>query len=684
MNNFGSMSLYIDNKNTKSKPISIPKRKPAIWMPDKRFDRCFKCNVQFGMLLRKHHCRACGRIFCSECSQWNCKSNSLISIITPPNNNYFYDKFQKYIYNDKRLCEECYSHYNTVKKDEDLIIILQNLPFLMIDLCKLRLVSKKWCKIINYILSVYRSIQYKLPSNNFSKLERDILWNHRFEFKNHYYWITKCLIANHERNKDEMKKLIVFYYSNKIKKSYSCKSLLCRHDCKNHCGVEHILQIGYKVDIQKHFLLQNYIVELLLKKNVGILQLITPWIINLSTQYPKLGGILCYKCKDLKSIFNLYYELKYLLTFKENKNLQSVFKTLKSKMTTEVANEIRKTDEFIKFVSLILNKRNIDDVALSISKFFCLNLYIMMPWDPSILCTHIDYQNIKQLSSASKPWMFPLIVKNNNDGKTYQQNILIKNEDIRKDKLTMTISSFINIVCDEKIMINTYNVLPISLNYGWIEIIDDCKTLYNLETTGKSLTNHLMDINPNISIGGLRENFIKTCVASCVLCYILGIGDRHNENILINKYGDIVHIDFSYLLGDDPKNISSEMRITPGMLELLGGKNSSTYIKFKKYCSVVYKKIRRHSSLWYLLLTYLAFSDPPIDNYRNNYELIKLHVIDRLLPGEFDDQSSININKVLDESNDGWKAHLGEVAHRWSNNFKQIASNLTTQFNIDL
>ena len=54
------------------------------------------------------------------------------------------------------------------------------------------------------------------------------------------------------------------------------------------------------------------------------------------------------------------------------------------------------------------------------------------------------------------------------------------------------------------------------------------------------------------------------------------------------------------------------------------------------------------------------------------------------MPGEFDDQSSININKVLDESNDGWKAHLGEVAHRWSNNFKQIAGNLSTQFNIDL
>ena len=151
MNNFGSMSLYIDNKNNNTAPISIPKRKPAVWMPDKRFDRCFKCNIQFSFLIRKHHCRSCGRIFCSECSQWGCNSNSLISIITPPSNDSYYNKVYKYIYNDKRLCEECHHHYDTVKKEEELVIILQNLPLHMIDLCKIRIVSKKWCKIINYI-----------------------------------------------------------------------------------------------------------------------------------------------------------------------------------------------------------------------------------------------------------------------------------------------------------------------------------------------------------------------------------------------------------------------------------------------------------------------------------------------------------------------------------------------------
>jgi len=684
MNKFGSMSIYIDNKARKSKPINIPKRKPAVWMPDKRFDKCFKCNVQFGILIRKHHCRACGRIFCSECSQWNCKSNSLISIITPPNNNYMYKNFSEWYYGDKRLCEECHTHYETVKKDENLIVLIENLPFLMIDICKLRTVSKTWCKIINYILSVYRSIQYKLPSNNFSKLEMRLLWNHRYEFKNHHYWITKCLSANHNKSPEEIKKLVCFYHDDRNNNTYSCKSLLCRHDCKNNCQIEHILEIGYYVDIKKHYILQNYIVELLLTNHNGSLQLITPWIINLSTQYPKLGSILAYKCTNLKVIFNIYYELKYLLTFQDNTNLKEVFKTLKSRMPTKITNELRKTDEFIKFIPLILKKKNIEQVMQTIQSFFCQNVYIAMPWNPDILCINIDYLNVKQLTSASQPWMIPLIVKNKLNGKTYQQNILIKNEDVRKDKLTMTISSFINQLANEKIMINTYHVLPISLSYGWIEIIDNCETLYDLKTCGKSLTNYLMDKNPNMSINHLRENFIKTSVASCVLCYILGIGDRHTENILINKYGDIVNIDFSYLLGDDPKNTSSEMRITPGMLELLGGKNSGTYIKFKKYCAIVYKKIRRHSSLWYLLLMYLAFSNPPIDNYHQNYELIKLHVIDRLLPGEFDDQGNININKVLDENIDSWKAHLGEVAHRFSNNVKKIASKITTQFNIDL
>ena len=38
-----------------------------IWMPDSETDVCLKCSNKFSLLNRRHHCRACGLIFCSKC-----------------------------------------------------------------------------------------------------------------------------------------------------------------------------------------------------------------------------------------------------------------------------------------------------------------------------------------------------------------------------------------------------------------------------------------------------------------------------------------------------------------------------------------------------------------------------------------------------------------------------------------
>ncbi|KAI1259283.1 FYVE zinc finger-domain-containing protein [Xylariaceae sp. FL1019] len=38
------------------------------WQPDQAVANCPICNVQFGMITRKHHCRKCGRVVCGQCS----------------------------------------------------------------------------------------------------------------------------------------------------------------------------------------------------------------------------------------------------------------------------------------------------------------------------------------------------------------------------------------------------------------------------------------------------------------------------------------------------------------------------------------------------------------------------------------------------------------------------------------
>jgi phosphatidylinositol 3-kinase len=160
----------------------------------------------------------------------------------------------------------------------------------------------------------------------------------------------------------------------------------------------------------------------------------------------------------------------------------------------------------------------------------------------------------------------------------------------------------------------------------------------------------------------------------------MGVGDRHLENILVTRDGKLLHIDFSYILGDDPKNLKVEMKITQDMVNMLGGSGSKYFKTFKENCTLAYKKIRLRSSLWYILLSYLNFSVPSIDAFKYTESIIKNHIIERLLPGENDKQASMQIIDIVDRSSKtSWSQNLAEFSHKISNTLREA-----TQFNMEL
>jgi len=56
-------------------PPDVSYRPP--WQPDDDVKKCNKCNSEFSLFKRKHHCRACGKIYCSNCTSKNTKIKNL-------------------------------------------------------------------------------------------------------------------------------------------------------------------------------------------------------------------------------------------------------------------------------------------------------------------------------------------------------------------------------------------------------------------------------------------------------------------------------------------------------------------------------------------------------------------------------------------------------------------------------
>lgn len=52
----------------KAAPMFIHPAVRQPWDPDSAADRCTWCRASFSMLTRRHHCRACGHIFCDDCT----------------------------------------------------------------------------------------------------------------------------------------------------------------------------------------------------------------------------------------------------------------------------------------------------------------------------------------------------------------------------------------------------------------------------------------------------------------------------------------------------------------------------------------------------------------------------------------------------------------------------------------
>lgn len=82
-----------------------------------------------------------------------------------------------------------------------------------------------------------------------------------------------------------------------------------------------------------------------------------------------------------------------------------------------------------------------------------------------------------------------------------------------------------------------------------------------------------------------------------MVTYLLQIKDRHNGNILLDRDGHLIHIDFGFILSNSPGNIAFEaapFKLPADYIEVLGGVHGSSYMEFKRLFAEGFETARKH------------------------------------------------------------------------------------------
>ena len=137
-------------------------------------------------------------------------------------------------------------------------------------------------------------------------------------------------------------------------------------------------------------------------------------------------------------------------------------------------------------------------------------------------------------------------------------------DDCRQDALAVQVMELLRRVFNDAglgLRLFPYSVIPTRCGSkripgGVITVIPDVRSMDELGKSGfRNLHEYFLSTygRPDgAQFEAARLNLIKSLAAYAVVSYILLVKDRHNGNLLVSAEGDVIHIDFGFLLGISP------------------------------------------------------------------------------------------------------------------------------------
>eukprot|EP01121_Diplochlamys_sp_Union-15-3_P012983 TRINITY_DN3961_c0_g1_i1.p1 TRINITY_DN3961_c0_g1~~TRINITY_DN3961_c0_g1_i1.p1 ORF type:complete len:411 (+),score=43.66 TRINITY_DN3961_c0_g1_i1:1131-2363(+) len=240
--------------------------------------------------------------------------------------------------------------------------------------------------------------------------------------------------------------------------------------------------------------------------------------------------------------------------------------------------------------------------------------YFQVPVNCGYIGTGFILEKCKYLDSKT----FPLwLVIQNFDTLGDPIIVLFKvGDDLRQDQLILQMFRIMDQLWLSEgldLKMSPYRCIETGDAVGMIEVVLDSETAADIQMQYGGLTGAfsekplhwwLSKNNPDAEDFKLAVlDFVSSCAGYCVATYVLGIGDRHNDNIMCTKKGHMFHIDFGKWLGNSEKFVGisrdrAPFVFTPDMAYLMGGTESSTYKHFCSLCCKAFNILRHNSSVF--------------------------------------------------------------------------------------
>ncbi|ERL86797.1 hypothetical protein D910_04202 [Dendroctonus ponderosae] len=318
---------------------------------------------------------------------------------------------------------------------------------------------------------------------------------------------------------------------------------------------------------------------------------------------------------------------------------------------------------------------------------------VRSPLEPSYRCSRIKVQDCSVMDSKMRPlW----IVYENSDRYGEDVYIIFKNgDDLRQDMLTLQMLKIMDRLWKREgldLKMNPYNCISLEHRVGMIEVVLNAETIANIQKEKNSavvanLYKHskkdsilawLKDYNTTErALSKAIEEFTLSCAGYCVATYVLGIADRHSDNIMIKKSGQLFHIDFGHILGHFKEKFGIKRERVPFVLTYdfvyvinKGQDKSSSALEFKifqDWCERAFMILRKHGNLILSLFAMMISTGLPELSCEKDLQYLR----ETLVLSKTDAEALEHFKTKFDEAlSNSWKTSLNWAGHNFSKNNK--------------